>query len=178
MILFLLASLIISHAGLKAGIPVLDTHSANSVKKIKVLNGAVSAFKDLPEEFYGKWAVKSTILETNNPELFNKKSTDIWVFDRNGEVITLSNPVSGATASITVNEVMGKKAKFTREHVSENYTEIETPEVTVEGASFSGEDTLTIKHFYKNTIYKTYVVKYKLEGLKLSGPTLKELFAR
>ena len=175
MILSLLTALIISNVGINKEILL---YPAKIIKNEGVLRGEVSVSKDLPEEFYGTWAVRSTIIETNNPELFNQKSTDIWSFSRNGEIITLSNPVTGATASITVNEVVGKKAKFTREHVAEKYTETETPEVTIEGASFSGEDTLIIKHFYKDKIYKTDVVKYKVEGLKLSGPALKDLFAK
>ncbi len=143
-----------------------------------ILRGSISLDKDLPEEFYGSWAVKSTIIESNNPEIFNKKSTDIWSISRNGDVITLSNPVSGATASITVNEVVGKRAKFTRRKETAKYIETETPELTIEGATFYGEDKLIIKYLHKDKIYKTDVVKYKLEGLKLSGPTLKDLFVK
>jgi hypothetical protein len=179
MILFLLTSLLISNAQVKPGIPVyLDINSKYSVQKNGVLRGNISVGKDLPEEFYGTWAVKSTIIETNNPELFRNKSADIWVFDRNGEIITLSNPVTGATASITVNEVIGKKAKFTRESLTKSSIETETPEVVIENDNFSGEDKLIIKHLYREKIYKTDVVKYKVEGRKVSGPALKDLFAK
>ena len=178
MILSLFTALLISNAGIKEGIPVFDVNSNNSGQKIKILNGNISINKDFPEEFYGKWIVKSTLIETNNPELFRSKSADIWEFDRNGETITLSNPVTGAIASITVNEVIGKKAKFTREHASLNNIETETPEVIVEGDSFSGEDKLIIKHLSQGKIYKTDVVKYRVEGKKISGPTLKDLFAK
>jgi len=174
MILSLLTSLIISNAGLKTGVPVIDNHT----QTVKALNGTVSVNKDFPEEFYGKWVVKSTLIETNNPELFLTKSVNIWVFDRNGETITLSNPLSGATASITIDEVIGKKAKFSREKTEEDMTKTEIVQLAIEGDSFSGEDQQIYKNFYKNKIYKTDVVKYRVEGKKISGPALKDLFAK
>ena len=176
MILFLLTSLIIG--GSDFSDTSFNANSQISVKKNDMLRASISIDKELPEEFYGTWAVKSTLIETNNPKLFNKTSTNVWVFGRKGKIVTLSNPIIGITASITVNEVTGKKAKFTREESSENYTQIETPEITIEGDSFSGEDKLIIKHLYKDKIYKTDVVKYKLEGKKMSGSALKDLFAK
>lgn len=175
--LILLTALTLSSAKMKTGIPV-NIHNVNNTEPPKVLQGNVAVEKDLPQEFYGTWAVKSIIIETNNPYLFNQKSIDVWEFSRIGKTITLSNPQTGATASITVNEVVGKKAKFTRRQVSQRREETETPEVIIEGNTFSGSDTLTIKYFRGGEIYKTDVVKYKLEGLKLSGPTINELFAK
>jgi len=176
MILFFLTSLIIANSKVKAGIPVgLDSYKP--VKSV-VLSGGVSDSKDLPTGFYGTWAVKSLTLETNNLDYEGAKGMNIWSLSRNGNVITLSNPQSGAIASITVNEVHGNKVKFTREKMTESYIESETPELLLEGMSFSGTDTLIIKHLRRGEIYKTDVVKYKVDGLKLSGPTLKDLFAK
>ena len=182
-ILILLAALTLSNAELKTGIPVYtDTEKSNipvsnKTEDSNVLQGNISVEKNLPEEIYGTWAVKSTIVETNNPYLFKTKSMDLWAFDRNGKTVTLSNPMTGATGSITVNEVVDKKAKFTREEISDSRIETETPEVSIEGSTFSGTDVLIIKYLKGNQIYKTDVVKYKLEGLKLSGPTMKDLFS-
>ena len=150
----------------------------NTLNQAGMLRGGVSVDKDLPEEIYGKWAVKSTLTETNNPELFNKESINIWGFERKGKIVTLSNPLVGITSSITVNEVTGKKAKFTREESSDDYKQTETTEITIEGESFYGEDKLIIKHLYKDKIYKSDVVKYKLKGRKISGSALKDLFAK
>lgn len=147
-------------------------------KEKGVLVGGVSVTKDLPQAFYGTWTVLSELIETNNPVLFRKKSSDIWSFQRKNNVITLSNPVSGAIASITVTEVRNNTAVFTRVSRDNNVYEIETPEITVEGDSFYGTDTIIIKHFRKGDRVKTDKVKYKVKGYKISGPTLKDIFAK
>lgn len=134
--------------------------------------------QDLPEDFYGTWSVISTLIDTNNPGLFRHRSADIWTFERKGEVITLSNPVSGATASITVNEVEGNTATFTRTKDEPELKETETPKITVQGDYFSGTDTIIMKHFWHGQRIKTDIVKYKIEGFKLSGPTLHDMFTR
>lgn len=145
--------------------------------RAEVLRGTVSVAKDLPGELYGTWTVLSILVDTNNPELFRMKSSDIWTFERNGDIITLSNPVNRATASITVTEVKGKTATFTRMKEEKNLVEVETPEITVEGDDFYGTDTIIMKHFKNGRLIKTDIVKYKIRGYKISGPTLKDLFA-
>lgn len=147
-------------------------------KKEGVLVGGVSVTKDLPHEFYGTWSVVSVLVDTNNPALFKMRSSDIWTFDRKGDVITLSNPVNGVSASITINDVSDKTATFTRVHRDENTYETETPEITVEGDSFHGTDLIIIKHFRNGERVKTDRVKYKVKGYRISGPTLKDIFAR
>ncbi len=143
-----------------------------------VLKGGISVSSDLPEEFYGTWSVVSTLVKTNNPELFRMRSADIWTFQRENDVITLSNPVSGATASITINEVHDKTAVFTRESRDNDSIETETPEITVKGNGFSGTDLIIIKYFRKGKRIKTDIVKYKVRGYKISDPTLKDIFAK
>ena len=150
----------------------ISTEPVNSV-----LRGSVAVEKDLPEEFYGTWSVISVLEDTNNPELFRKKSSDIWTFQRNGDTITLSNPVNRASASITVNEVKDKTATFTRLKKEDDYMETETPEITVEGDSFYGTDTIIMHYFENGRRVKTDVVKYKVTGRKLTGPALKDIFA-
>ena len=178
MILSFFTVLIISNAGFKAGIPVNDINSNTSTQKIKVLNGNISVSKDLPEEIYGEWRVASQTIETNNPDYRENIGLDNWIFARSNNKITLTNPKSGATSTITVNEVVGNKAKFTREHVTEDYIKIENLEVIIEGSRFSGTDTQVIKHLNKDKTYKTDVVKYRVVGKKISGPALKDLFAK
>lgn len=179
MILSLLTIFTLATAQIKTEIPIYLGNNT-STKKISILQGSVSVDKNLPEEFYGGWSVKSEIIETNNPEIFNKKSSDIWKLEKNGEIVTLSNPITGATASITVDEVKNKKAKFTRKKIDDDVIETETPELTIDGDYFSGEDTLIIQHLNKNKtkIYKTDIVKYKVEGRKISGATMKYLFSK
>lgn len=142
------------------------------------LKGGVSVVNDFPQEFYGTWTVISILEDTNRPLLFRKKSSDIWSFARNGDTITLSNPVNGASASITVNEVVDKTAVFTRMKEEDDETETETAQITVEEDNFYGTDTIIIKHFRNGIRIKTDIVKYKVTGYKISGPTLKHIFAQ
>lgn len=143
-----------------------------------VLQGGVAVANDLPQEFYGSWTVLSVRAETNNPEEFLLKSSDIWSFSRHNDIITLTNPINGASASITVEEVAGTTAIFTRRKKDDEYFEVETAEITVEGDSFYGTDTIIIKHFKNGIRIKTDIVKYNVRGLKISGPTLKDIFAQ
>ena len=144
----------------------------------KILKGSVSVFKDLPKELYGTWSVSSKIIETNDPFLFNKNSSDIWIFSKNRDKITLTNPSTGATASITVDEVKNNTATFTRKHFTDKFKEYERPQVTVDGDSFYGTDLLVFQHYFRGKYIKTSIVKYEITGKRISGPTINELFSR
>ncbi len=136
----------------------------------QVLQGGVSAIDMLPSDFYGTWSVVSTRIDTNNPQIFKQKTSDIWILQRVGEAITLTNPSTRATATISIDEVINNKAKFSR--MSTNYysQEIETAEITINSDSFSGVDKLEMKKFTKdNKLLENNVVRYQLEGKKISG---------
>lgn len=179
MIIFLLTSLIIANTKIKKDIPVCRyINVKKSVQTDNILQGGVSIDKDLPEGFYGSWSVISLAIETNNPDYQGSIGKDVWIFARDGKTITLSNPLSTARASITVNEVIGNRAKFTRKKVSENKITTETVEVIIDGDNFSGSDTMVFKYLNKNTIYKIDVVKYILKGRKIKGPTMTDIFEK
>lgn len=135
----------------------------------EVLKGSISA-GDFPVEYYGVWKVINTLVETNNPDKFLTKSSDFWVFERTGDIITLSNPISGATASITIREIQGKTAVFERVKETGDYSETETVEITVDGDYFQGTDTIIMNTFFKNgkRVNIQDVVKYKIRGYRLS----------
>ncbi|NLF83395.1 MAG: hypothetical protein GX568_05365 [Candidatus Gastranaerophilales bacterium] len=134
----------------------------------EVLRGSVSA-GDFPAEYYGVWKVMNTLVETNNPDKFLPKSSDYWVFERTGDIITLSNPISGATASITIREIQGKTAIFERAKKTEDYSETETVEITVDGDYFQGMDTIIMNTYFKDgkRVNIQDVVKYKIRGYRL-----------
>lgn len=142
------------------------------------LRGNVSVIQDLPEEFFGTWSIVSRLIDTTHPETFRMKSSDIWTFQRQDNVITLSNPVSGATASITINEVRGQTAVFSRKQEEKDEIETEIVEITVEGDKFSGTDLIVMEYLRNGIKTNTIRVKYKVTGYKISGPTLKNIFAR
>jgi len=145
---------------------MLSFASQQQEKSHFVLKSSVSYFKDLPKDFYGKWAIKSTRQTTTNPELFGEESIDIWVFSKDGQNITLSNPMTGATASILVEEVSDKHAVFSRQKRKPEALETEIVELTADGDRIYGEDKQIIKYISQNKIFKTDVVKYKVVGKK------------
>ena len=135
----------------------------------EVLKGSVSV-GDFPVEYYGAWKVINTLVETNNPDKFLSKSSDYWVFERTGDVITLSNPISGAKASITIREIQGKTAVFERVKDSKDFYEAETVEITVDGDYFQGTDMIIMNTYFKDgkRVNIQDVVKYKVRGYRLS----------
>lgn len=136
----------------------------------EVLQGGVSAIDMLPSEFYGTWSVISTRIETNNEELFKERTSDIWILQRVGDEITLTNPTTRATATISIDEVKDNKAKFSRSGGNRFTQETESAEITINNDSFSGVDSLEMKKFSTdNKLLENNVVKYKLEGKKISG---------
>ena len=127
-----------------------------------VIKGSISSCKELPSGFYGIWSVASALIETNNEEIFRQNSLDLWQLSKDGNIITLSNPVSGATASITVENVKGNKASFFRDKITPTKKERERAEITIEGDTFYGYDTLTIEYYQNGNILSNNVVKYKV----------------
>lgn len=138
--------------------------------KAEVLQGGVSAMDMLPDEFYGTWAVISTRIETNNEQLFKERTSDIWILQRVGDEITLTNPTTRATATISIDEVKDNKARFSRTSSNKYAQESESAEITINSDSFFGTDKLEMKKFSTdNKLLENNIVKYKLEGKKISG---------
>lgn len=182
MIAQILAAVVImvSSVKMQPGMPI-SSISAPISPENRVLSASVYEEKELPKELYGSWKVLSITIETNNPEYLGNIGNDVWVFARQGSKVTLSNPKSGATASISVDnvdsvhQVSGKRAKFSRKKVSPNKVSTEIVEVIIEEENFSGTDTMVFQYIQDNRIYRTDVVKYKLSGKKISGAGLNEM---
>lgn len=141
-----------------------------------ILKGGISTTKDLPKNFYGTWQVTGTLIDTNNPYSFKEKSSDIWIFEKNKETVTLINPNTGAKASITVNEVVGNKATFTRKQRHLNKIEYEQPIITINGDNFYGTDLLVIEEYRNGKLINRNIVKYEIRGQKIAGPAIKDIF--
>ncbi len=144
-------------------------------KKGGVLKGSVVISKELPKDLYGTWSVFSTVIDTDIPDIFKKRGNDIWTLAKRNGIVTLSNPVTGAEASINVNEVRGNTATFTRKDVSKKYQRTETVTLTVDGTNFFGEDYLKTDYYSKNKYLYSEFIRYKVNAVKLSGPPIKEL---
>lgn len=169
MIKFILASLLLAQ-NLSEPIKLSpDIDNNNNIKEVKMIKGGVSAIDMLPEEIYGKWNVQSVMIHTTNNDEFKSETSDIWVFRRTGNHIILTNPATQASASITVDEVINNKARFSRVTMGPDEKERETVQIEITGENFSGSDTFVIEKFENGKLISQDVVKYKLQGNKISG---------
>lgn len=135
----------------------------------QVIEGNVSMSDMVPKEFFGDWRVSSICTKTTNKEYFQSTSLDIWTLSRQGDIITLMNPLSGARAEITVDDVKGKTVKFEKKAVFPDEVSIETPILTLQGDNFTGVDRINIKTYKDGKLQKEDYVEYKVKGTKLSG---------
>ena len=140
----------------------------------ETIKGSVSEVL-VPKGFWGRWHVTSLMDWSNNPEMFNNISVDIWTLSGAGGVLALSNELTGANSSIKISKenIEGMKLKFTRtkEEKEGEFTvkHTETPEITLEGDIFKGSDTFIIEKYKDGKLLSKDVVKYKVVGQKLSG---------
>ena len=134
-----------------------------------VIVGNVSMTDKVPNELFGDWKVVSICTKSTNKEYFASQSVDIWTLKRQGDTITLSNPLSGARADITVNDVKGRTVKFEKTSYFPDEETLETPILTLQGDNFTGVDKISIKTFKDGKLIKEDYVEYQVKGTKISG---------
>ena len=141
-----------------------------------VIQGGVMLSDTVPDELYGSWKVESVCTRTTDRNLFEFGSVDIWTLSRNGETVTLSNPISGARADIHINEVKGKTVKFEKKSYYPNEESTETPILILHGDNFTGIDKINIKTFENGKLIREDYVEYKVRGTKISGKSAQGIF--
>lgn len=140
------------------------------------LKTGICVIDNIPKEFYGTWRVTSDLVSTNSEAVFKKNNVDLWNLSRHGDVITLNNPFSGATASITVDEASDKLIKFKKvgDYDSKKLTDI--VQLSLGKETFSGVNNIvleTLSNIDKSVI-KSERATYKLSGEKISGSSVRE----
>jgi len=156
--------------------PAKAAVSADFPSGTTVLQAGISETQDLPPGLYGEWKVQGFLIESNNPLIFNQASSDIWIFEKNGKVITLTNPLTNAQASITVNEIKQNSATFTRKEFINNKKEAEQTTIELDGDKFYGTDLIVIQEFVGKTPSELKIAKYTIEGTRVSGSKTQEIF--
>jgi len=140
----------------------------------QVLRGGVYE-EYIPKGFFGSWGVISKLEDTNNPNLFNYQSRDIWTLSGYGNVLILENLESGATSRIEIkNKASDNILKFERSKEKKaNNTKIiyrEIVQFKLNGNNFSGSDNFIVEEYdADNKIKKINKAKYHVEGVKISG---------
>lgn len=135
----------------------------------QVIEGTVAMTDKVPTEFFGDWKVTSVCIKSTNKELFDNSSVDLWTLKRQGDIITLMNPLSGARAEISVSEIKGKTVKFEKKSYYPDEESTETPILTIQGDNFTGVDRISIKTFKEGKLIKEDYVEYQVRGTKISG---------
>ncbi len=130
----------------------------------------------VPSGFFGDWKVVSVCTKSTDKELYNTKSVDIWTLTRQGDIITLRNPLSGARADITVDDVKGTTVKFEKRTNFPDEESIETPILTLQGDNFTGVDKIIIRTFKDGNLIKEDYVEYEVRGTKISGSPISGIF--
>ncbi len=150
-----------------------------------VIKAGIS-IEHVPDALYGTWRVTSRLKETNAAETFKPVSADIWNLSRTGDVITLSNPFTGAVTEVTLEYVNDHSIRFTRTSDDRNdgsghprtggHTKItETIGITIEGDKFTGVDAFKLETFSIRDVtklYKTETALYNLVGERISGESI------
>ncbi len=178
---YFLVSLLVGLTSLFGVLPVSaqDTEystgeSLQDYQLAKPLTAGISKTLYLPPEMYGQWSVTGSIVETNAPEFFNATVHDIWVLDRVDDVVVVSNPVSGASASIQVERVDRNTATFYRMTNSKNgRVFFEMPTISVNGDTLSGQTINKFQSIKNGKVIKSYYARYSLQAKRIGGPSVK-----
>lgn len=131
--------------------------------------------QEIPDNFYGNWRVVAKLIETDDYQKFKEKTVDLWNLYKEGDVIKLSNPYSGASAQITVDNYNNQTVEFSKIGKYGNITLTDTVVITIIGDNFTGTDTIKLDTTsdIDGSIIKSAVAKYTIKGERLSGQTIK-----
>ena len=135
-----------------------------------VLKTGISKIDNVPKEFFGTWSVQATRTFTNDEKSFAKDLTNLWNLKRNGNVIELGNPITGATAKVYLNNVEDKEITFTHSEEEGNVKYRDTVIITINGDTFEGINELALEITKKDANGKPKneykKATYKIKGFK------------
>ncbi len=141
----------------------------------QTLKTGISKVDRVPNSFYGNWRVVAKIdKQSPNSVNFRPQTVDFWNLSRNGNVINLNNPFTGASASVTVDYVEGNIIRFTKVGEYDNKKLTDTVDLKLSGDTFTGINSLTLETFstYDNSLIKKDTALYILKGEKISGSSI------
>ncbi|MFQ8626776.1 MAG: hypothetical protein ACLSA2_10170 [Candidatus Gastranaerophilaceae bacterium] len=140
----------------------------------ETLTAGVSKVEMVPNSFYGSWRVIAKIDKQSSNDLFKPQTVDLWNLSREGDVINLNNPFTGASASVTVDYVNGNIIRFTKTGEYDNKKLTDTVDLKLNGDTFTGINSLTLETFSirDKSLIKKDTATYVLRGEKISGSSI------
>jgi hypothetical protein len=146
-----------------------DSGSAGSVMG-KPLSATISKTLYLPPDMYGQWSVTGTLQETNAQEFFSPVVNDIWVLERVGNQVMISNPANGASAAVSVDRVEGNQATFHRQGpAGRNRFFQEIPTISVSGDVLVGRSVNKIQYIKNGQVSREYYAVYGLQATRIGA---------
>ncbi len=142
-----------------------------SAVSAKMLKASITA---VPNYLFGSWRVVSQRIETDSPMSFKDKGLDLWNLSRDNDVITLSNPFSGASAQIQINSVNKNHIIFSKTGKYDNKVLSDTVSIKVGKESFTGTDELRLDTVsdVDGKIIKSETAIYSIRGEKIAGQSV------
>jgi hypothetical protein len=149
---------------------------AQSFASDNVTLSAGISVNDVPKTFFGSWRVTAKLEDSNSYGTFKPQSVDLWNLSRVNDIITLSNPFTGASADITIKSVEGNLVVFSKKAPYDNKMLTDTVSIRLEKNNFSGINTLTLESFslVDGHVLKTETARYIIKGEKISGENIIE----
>ena len=146
---------------------------AIQVENLTIKTG-ISLNESVPKGLMGTWRVSSKLEDCTNPEIFKNSSLDIWNLSKEGDVIKLVNPFSGAQAEVNFNYVEGNTVRFTKTGDYDKKKLTDTVEITLDGETFKGKNYLRLETVSEidGTVIKVEDARYTVFGEKISGMSI------
>lgn len=147
---------------------------ADEVYNSEMLKSGISLTEQVPSVFFGTWRVESTLIYTNSPANFKKENLDIWNLSKEGDVINLRNPFSGASASITLTYAGNDAVRFIKVSNYEGKILTDKVELYIDEDKFSGVNTILLETLsdVDNSVIKSVKATYTLKGEKIAGMSI------
>jgi hypothetical protein len=152
-------------------LPPMETsgHAGGGYEQ-KPISVTVSKAQYLPPAMYGQWSVTGDMVESNSPEQFSPKLSDIWILEREGDQVVISNPATGASATISVDKVEGDTATFHRMGQEDRRQVLEEiPTITVRNDVMTGVMLNRVLKIKNGVLVPVAYVKYQLAARRIGG---------
>ena len=139
------------------------------------LSAGVSV-NQIPKTFFGTWRITAKLDDSNSYGTFKPRSVDIWTLTRVGDVVTLSNPYTGANAQIMLKAVEGNLVVFSKKAPYDNKILSDTVSIRIDKNNFSGINTLSLDTLSNidGHVLKTETARYLIKGEKIAGENIME----
>ena len=150
--------------------PRASTPASTQFSNTPALSATVTHTLYLPPAMYGEWNVSGRLIETNAPDLYSPLSNDIWLLEREGNDITVTNPTNGARASVSVDRAEGDQATFHRSGTAGSHSIYqEIPTITVHGDTFSGKSLNKLQDIKNGQVVNEVYGIYQLEATRIGA---------